>query len=390
MNQAIQYDFLDQKRVIIGTPFVDAVAEEVADYGAKRVLVVSSRTLHRKLSVTDALADKLGVRLLEIYDDIAPHAPLESVLLLVKAIKRLTPDIIVSLGGGSVIDTVKVAALAHAAKVESVKEIAALRVTLNEQGEQVSPFVPDSILRQIAVPTTLSGAEFGTIGGAVDTERKVKDIYAHPQMCSQSIIYDPELCRQTPNDLWVATAMRAVDHAVETILSRKANPFTDGPALNALKLFGRSLKAGDQMTMSLDAIEECQYAVWAATIGLMRTPYGASHGIGHQVGAVAGVQHGICSCVLLPAVLQYNSQASGERGNWIAEALGSPDLTASEAVKGLIHSLKLPDSLSKAGVLREQLPVIASAAFPSYFVQNNLRPITDPSQVLDILELAWD
>ena len=299
MIKSNQYEFLDQKRVIYGRNFAEAVAQEVTDSNAGRVLVVSSKTLHRKLGVTAPLAVHLGERLLEIYDDIAPHAPLDSVFALTRVLKRLNPDIVVSIGGGSVIDTVKVAALAAAANAQSVEEIAALRVTINDEGQQVSPFTPENILRQIAVPTTLSGAEFGTIGGAVDTVRGVKDIYTHPQMCSQSIIYDAELCRLTPNDLWVATAMRAVDHAVETVLSPLATPYTDGPALHALKLFGRSLKAGEQAKMSLEAIQECHFAVWAATIGLMRTPYGASHGIGHQLGAVAGVQHGLCSCVLL-------------------------------------------------------------------------------------------
>ena len=390
MIKSGQYNFLDQKRVIYGRVFVDAVFDEITESNAKRVLVVSSKTLHRKLGVTAPLKERLGERLLAIYDDIAPHAPLDNVLQLTQKLLRLKPDVIVSIGGGSVIDTVKVAALSAAVNAQSVEEIAALRVTINEAGQQVSPVNPDNLVRQIAVPTTLSGAEFGTIGGAVDTARNVKDIYTHPQMCSQVIIYDAELCRLTPNELWVATAMRAVDHAVETVLSPLATPFTDGPALHALKLFGRSLQAGDQEKMSLEFIQECHFAVWAATIGLMRTPYGASHGIGHQVGAVAGVQHGLCSCVLLPSVLRYNANAAGERDTWIAEALGCKDINASDAVRNLILRLGLPDSLSKAGVKREQLPLIAAAALGSFFVKNNLEPITDVSQIMEILEMAWE
>lgn len=389
MIKSNHYDFLDQKRVIYGRNFAEAVETEVAERDASTVLVVSSKTLHRKLGVTAPLGERLGERLLDIYDDIAPHAPLDSVLALTRVLKRLQPDIVVSLGGGSVIDTIKVAALATAVDAKTVEEIAALRVTINDAGQQVSPVNPDKILRQIAVPTTLSGAEFGTIGGAVDTVRNVKDIYTHPQMCSQSIIYDAELCRLTPNDLWVATAMRAVDHAVETILSPLATPYTDGPALHALKLFGRSLKAGEQAEMSLEAIQECHFAVWAATIGLMRTPYGASHGIGHQVGAIAGVQHGYCSCVLLPSVLRYNANAAGERDAWIAEALGRSGMSAADAVLKLIRDLGLPDSLSSAGVTREQLPLIASAALGSFFVRNNLQPITEASQIMEILDMAW-
>ena len=242
----------------------------------------------------------------------------------------------------------------------------------------------------MAIPTTLSGAEWGTIAGAVDPERNVKDIYTHSQMCADTIIYDPQLCRLTPNHLWISTAIRAVDHAVETILSPTAHPFTDGSALHALKLFGRSLQAGEQSQLSLETMQECQFAVWLATVGLMRTPYGASHGIGHQLGAVAGVPHGLCSCILLPAVLEYNAAFAGERDLWIAEALGYPEETASRACLKFIRTLGLTDNLQDAGVSREQLPRIASASLGAYFVKNNLRPITSESQIMDILEMAWE
>ncbi|NKI15952.1 iron-containing alcohol dehydrogenase [Spongiibacter sp. KMU-166] len=385
-----EYSFLDQQRVIFGKEAGCAAAEEVARRNASRVLVVSSRSINRKLGATETLRSHLGSRLLDIYDDIEPHAPLENILELSKCFDREKPDLVVSIGGGSVIDTVKVAALAFAAQAKSTEEISTLRVTVGESGEQVAPFQPDSILRQIAIPTTLSGAEFGTIGGAVDTRRNIKDIYAHPQMCSASVIYDPELCRLTPNELWLSTAMRAVDHAVETVLSVGATPFTDGPALHALRLFGRSLNSGNQNSLSLESIQESQFAVWSATMGLMRAPYGASHGIGHQVGAVAGVQHGICSCAMLPTVLRYNAEVSGERDGWIAEALGAPGSSAADAVLALIRRLGLPDSLKSAGVKKEQFAQIAKAALPGYFVRNNPRPISDESQIMQILEMAWE
>ncbi|CAA0093226.1 NAD-dependent methanol dehydrogenase [Zhongshania aliphaticivorans] len=385
-----EYFFLDQKRVIFGQEAGKAAAAEAERRNASRVLVVSSRSINRRLGATESLREQLGERLIDVYDEIEPHAPLDSILELRRTLASEKPDLIVSIGGGSVIDTVKVATLADAADAQSTDEIAALRVAMNEHGEQVAPFTPDAILRQVAIPTTLSGAEFGTIGGAVDTQRNIKDIYTHPQMCSDSIIYDAELCRLTPNELWIATAMRAVDHAVETILSLGATPFTDGPALHALRLFGQSLQAGDQKTMSLEAIQNCQFAVWAATIGLMRAPYGASHGIGHQVGAVAGVQHGICSCAMLPSVLRYNAEISGERDAWIAEALGAPQSSAADAVLALIRRLGLPDSLKAAGAKKDQFEQMAKAALPSYFVRNNPRPITDASQIMDILEMAWE
>ena len=392
MNNLItgQYDYLPQKRVIYGKECGQAVAEEVKNYGAKKILLVAAKSLHTKLNATQSLIDHLGDKVIAIFDKVVAHAPLPNVWALTELMNEVQPDLIVSIGGGSVRDTAKVAALAYGAGVKSKDAIADLRVKVGDDGQMVIPELPQNIVRQISIPTTLSGAEFGTIAGAVDLDRNIKDIYRHPQMISEVIIYDPALARLTPNDLWISTGMRAVDHAVETILSVAASPFTDGPALHALRLFNEGLEAGEQANISLDTLQNCQFGVWLSTMGLGRTPYGASHGIGHQVGAIGKVPHGLCTCVLLPSVLKYNAKAAGEKDRWIATALGHPEWTASDAVAHLIKRLGLVSNLKDAGVKREQLSLIAEASMTNYFVKNNLRPIQSSEQVMEILEMAWE
>ena len=383
------YDFLNQSRVVFGKPADLAIGEELARSNIKRTLLVSSRTLSRKEEAAKKIGAGMKGALIGIYDDIEPHAPLSSVLKLAGVMREERPDIVVTLGGGSVIDTVKVASLATEANARTPEDLIAIRAVVNDAGEQVSPFQPDRLIRHIDIPTTLSGAEFGIIGGGVNTERNVKDIYKHPQLCAETIIYDPALARLTPNDLWISTGMRAVDHAVETIQSRGAIAFTDGPALNALRLFGTHLRPGDQKYMDLGALQACQQAVWSSTIGLGRIPYGGSHGMGHQLGAVSGVPHGLCSCVLLPAVLTYNEGMAPEKDALISAALGTPDLSASEAVRSLIQRLGLPDNLQSVGVKYEDLETIATASLGTYFVKNNLRPIESVEDAMAILALAW-
>jgi len=365
MNNLItgQYDYLPQKRVIYGKECGQAVAEEVKNYGAKNILLVAAKSLHTKLNATQSLIDQLGDKVIAIFDKVAAHAPLPNVWALTELMNEVQPDLIVSIGGGSVRDTAKVAALAYGAGVKSKDAISDLRVKVGDNGQMVIPELPQNIVRQISIPTTLSGAEFGTIAGAVDLDRNIKDIYRHPQMISELIIYDPALARLTPNDLWISTGMRAVDHAVETILSVAASPFTDGPALHALRLFNEGLEAGEQANISLEALQNCQFGVWP---------------------------HGLCTCVLLPSVLKYNATAAGEKDRWIATALGHPEWTASDAVAHLIKRLGLVSNLKDAGVKREQLPLIAEASMTNYFVKNNLRPIKSPEQVMEILEMAFE
>ena len=384
-----KYDFLSQRGVYFGRPAAEAAGDMVSEYGAERVLVVSTPSLSRRADVAKQIADRLGGACLGVFDDIVEHAPLPNILELSKRVGKDKPDLLLSVGGGSVIDTVKVALLAVAGDAKTADQVLGLRVSVAEDGSVTVPQVADLPVRQAAIPTTLSGAEFGSIGGAVDPERGVKDGYANPGFCAVSVIYDPELARLTPNDLWTSTGIRAVDHAVETILSKTAQPFTDGGALHALRLFSGSLQAGKQSGMDADALQLCQFAVWLSTVGLGRVPYGASHGIGHQLGAVAGVPHGLCSCVLLPAVLRYNAAEAGERDGWISEALGSPGEPSADAVLKLIRRLGLADNLEAVGVEKSQFEAIAEASMPNLFVRNNLRPLTHKDQIIEILESAW-
>lgn len=384
-----QYDFLNQENVIFGVAASEKLVELAAEADAQRILIVSTPSLTQRSDAIDDIATALGPRLLSVYDDIVEHAPLSSVLALAATLRAHSPDLVVSVGGGSVIDSVKVALLALTADATSEDELLALKVQTDENGNSSRPTLPPFALRQIIVPTTLSGAEFGTIAGSVDSQRGVKEIFAHADMCGATIIYDPQLATLTPNKLWISTGVRAVDHAVETILSKQAHPYTDGSALHALRLFANHLHAGEQADMSLEDLQQCQFAVWLATIGLGRVPYGASHGIGHQLGAVAGVPHGLCSCVLLPSVLRYNQPAAGARDAWIAEALGQPDADGANAVSALIKRLGLEDRLQAVGVKKQQFDAIAKASLPNMFVRNNLRPVSQPAHVLEILEAAW-
>lgn len=383
------YDFLNQSNVVFGKPADLAIDEELEARQIKRALLVSSKTLNRKEDAAQRIGSAMKDRLIAIYDDIEPHAPIPAVLRLAQLMQEERPEIVVTLGGGSVIDTVKVATLAWEAGATDRDALIAIRAVVNDAGEQVSTFQPESIMRHIDIPTTLSGAEFGTIGGAVDTTRRIKDIYKHPQLCADTVIYDPELARLTPNDLWISTGMRAVDHAIETIQSRGGFAYTDGMALNALRLFKDHLQSDNQSSIDPAALQGCQFAVWSSTVGLGRIPYGASHGMGHQLGAVSGVPHGHCSCVLLPAVLEYNKEIALEKDEMIASALGASGQSASEAVRSLILRLNLPDNLQAVGVNKVDLQKIAEASLGTYFVSNNIRPIETVEDAMTILERAW-
>lgn len=389
MLQSGTYEFLAQDRVIFGRPAAEAVVETADRMEKRRPLIVASKTLSRRTDVIQRIRDALGTRCVGIFDECVEHVPRASVLALAKMVRELKPDLIVTVGGGTPIDTVKVMLLVIAANIEDEAGFDTVRIRVDADGKRIIPVVKDPPLRQIIVPTTLSGAEFSHLGGATDTVRKVKDLYTGRLIGGQVAILDPAVTVHTPAWLWLSTGIRAVDHAVETVCSRRPQPFTDATCLHALRLLSKSLRANHADPANLEARLDSQIAVWLATTGLGRIDWGASHGIGHQLGAVAGVPHGHCSCVMLPSVLKWNLPVNGDRQIMVAEALGATDGDAAAAVAKLIADLGQPTRLRDVGVRREHFDAIAAGAMQNMFVRSNPRPVTDQAHVREILELAW-
>lgn len=383
------YEFLPQDRVIFGRPAAEAVSDTLDKLGCKRAYIVSSNTLHTKTDVIDAISKRLGDRCAGVFSSCIEHVPRESALELARILRKEKPDLVVTVGGGTPVDTVKVALALLAENIDDVSGFDSIRIRVNEKGERVVPTIGMPPMRQIIVPTTLSGAEFSMLGGSTDRVRQVKDLYMGRYIGSQVVILDPAITVHTPEALWLSTGVRAIDHAVETVCSRAPQPFTDGTCLYALQLLGRSLRLNRAEPGNLEARLDSQLAVWLATTGLGRIDWGASHGIGHQLGAVANVPHGYCSCVMLPSVLRYNAGVGADRQRLVSRALGDENKSAAELVGKLIADLGMPTTLRDVGVRRDQFEAIGNGAMQNMMVRSNPRKIDDPSQVKEILEMAW-
>jgi alcohol dehydrogenase class IV len=383
------YEFLAQDRVIFGRPAAEAVRETADRMGKQRVLIVASKTLSRKTDVVGNVRDALGGRCVGLFDECVEHVPRASVLALAAMVRALSPDLVVTVGGGTPIDTVKVMLLAIAAGVTDESNFDAMRIRVEADGRRIFPSFKDPPLRQIIVPSTLSGAEFSNLGGCTDPVRKVKDLYTGRLIGGQVVILDPAVTLHTPSWLWLSTGIRAIDHAVETICSRKPQPFTDATCIHALRLLSESLPANHTDQDNLDGRLESQLAVWLATTGLGRVDWGASHGIGHQLGAVANVPHGHCSCVMLPSVLRWNKQVNAEQQAVVARALGANDGDAATALSKLIETLGQPTRLRDVGVQRSHYDAIAAGAMQNVFVRSNPRPVNNPNDVHEMLDMAW-
>ncbi len=376
-----------QDRVVWGRPAGEVLAELLAEYGKGRALVVSTRSLSGPQGLASEIAESLGERCVGLYGSVSAHSPRDDVIAAAGEARRLQADILVAIGGSSVTDACKVAQLAVWNALTDADALDPYRA--GARGGAKAPAPGADPLRMIAIPTTLSAAEFTPFGGVTDTRRHMKEGYGHPLFVPRAVILDPGMTRRTPAELWLSTGMKAVDHSIETLCGLYRSPFADALAGEGLKRLAGALKASKAAPDDMDARLDCQLGMWLAISGAAAgRGLGASHAIGHTLGGMLGVPHGITSCVALPAVLAWNAGANAEGERLVAELVGSPGLSASAAVKALCHDLGLPTTLSAVGVRREQFAAIAEHTMTDRGVRSNPRPIGSAADIVEILMLA--
>ena len=383
------FNYLELDRVHFGTPVADALHTEASQRGAQRIFVVTSRSLNRKTDAVRRALARIQPQVVGLFDECVEHTPRDSVIALAQAVRAAQADLIVSIGGGTVIDTVKVALVALAEGLSRIEQLDDWHLRVAADGSRVTPQPRQPPCRQIAVPTTLSGAEFSDLGGCTDTRFGTKQGYTGAFIGAAAVILDPRITVHTPARLWLSTGVRAVDHAVEALCSINAQPLIDATSVRALALLSRSLTRYASDPVDLDARLDGQLGAWLAATSIRRTEYGASHGLGHALGADAGVPHGITSCVLLATVMRYNAEVCQRQMLEIAAALGDPHTPAADQVEALIARLGLPTRLSQLGFGRERLAIIAHKGMANPWVHSNPRKIHDAAQLEALLEQAW-
>lgn len=393
---AINFQYSALESVTVGESVNHSLPRAIQRAEAKRVLMLASATLARNTEnfseLKQACQGSDSSIQLEVFSEIRAHTPREDVLTAIQLANDFDADLLVSLGGGSIIDATKVVQLALDQNLNSAEELLVYaQASDGSRGAKAGDMTvfSGSPIRQIAVPTTLSGAEFSNNAGVLDTQKSAKEGYKGIDLCPREILYDPELATRTPEWLWLSTAIRSLDHAIEGYCSSDAHPFVQGHFLHAMRLFAQSLPGTKTDPKDLESRSLNQHAVWLACCGLGTISHGASHGIGYILGSLCGVPHGYTSCVMLPAVLEWNSKKLSVQQKPIATALGKPELSAADGVKNLLLDLGLPTSLQEVGVESSLLEEISKRAFKHPVVRNNPSPIDSPQQIEEILQLAW-
>lgn len=374
-----------QERVIHGKPAAEAISAEMERIGAKRVLLLTTRSLTESRLVREVTA-ALGDRCVGRFSEIHAHSPREAVIAGAALAREVEADHLLTVGGGSVTDATKTMLVAL---WRGARDVDALSALASRRGSP--PLVPldSDRIRMTAVPTTLSAAEFTATAGVTDMQRKVKLSFSHPRMAPLAAILDPAATLETPMALMLSTGMRAMDHAVEHWCSIQPHPLTDGLSLQAMEMLATNLPAMKARPEDLDARLNCQLAAWLTQVGgTHMTPNGASHGIGYILGGYAGIPHGITSCISLAATLEWNEPVNAERQRAVAEKLGRPGARACDAMRDFVKSLGLPTTLGEVGIAADRIAELARQYEGTGPISTNPRPVRGADDLAEILELA--
>ena len=387
-----EYDFTRLETVVFGVGKVEALGRELSRRGAKRALIVTGKTLGQS-KLLDQVKSAAGNALAGVFTGAAQHVPSQTVTELVAEARRVGADAMVSFGGGSPIDTVKNAAwqLMGGRAGSRTIDFASAATTSGSGGE----------ILHIAIPTTLSAGEFTPGGGVTDESTKVKGVVADPRLQARVVILDPALTVETPAWLWASTGMRALDHAVEGSYSTRHQLVTDTLASKAIALLNAHLLPSLQ-THGDDELEhrvQCQLAAWLSNFGMSSNSRGGiSHALGHQIGPMWNVPHGITSCITLPHVMRLMAGVAADRFAPIAQGFEvrfdprSPRSSAMECADRtakFIGKFDVPTRLRDVGVPREEISRIAGTVLEEVKHANTVGVEVTREELVQLLEAGY-
>lgn len=355
-----------------GQGAVENVATEILARGFKKAVVVTDKGLV-EFGVVDKVTRHLTKANIDfvIYDGIIPNPTIENVKDGVAFVKEAQADCLVAIGGGSPIDTAKAIGI-----IVTNPEFSDV-ISLEGVADTKNPCLPI-----LAVPTTSGTAAEVTINYVItDKENNRKFVCVDPHDIPIVAFVDSDMMMGMPSALCAATGMDAMTHAIEGFITQGAWEMSDMLHIKAIEIIGRSLRdsvKGDQV-----AREQMALGQYIAGMGFSNVGLGLVHGMAHPLSAWYNVPHGVACAALLPTVMKYNKDFTGEKYREIALALGianaaTMSLTdvrdaACDAIDQLSQDVGIPATISELGVKKEDLPQIAEDALRDVCTPGNPR-----------------
>lgn len=365
-----------------GKGAIQHIPEEVTKRQLKKALIVTDKGLVKAgllAKITDLLdANQLAY---EVYDEIVPNPTVAVVKKGIEVYKDSQADYLLALGGGSSMDTAKaIGIIINNPEFGDVVSLEGVAPTKN-------PSVPI-----LAIPTTSGTAAEVTINYVItDEEKKRKFVCVDVHDIPAVAFVDSEMMLGMPKSLAAATGMDALTHAIEGYITKGAWEMTDMLHLKAIEIIAHSLRqsvAGD-----LQGREEMALGQYIAGMGFSNVGLGLVHGMAHPLGAWYDTPHGVANAILLPTVMDYNKEYTGEKYRDIAKAMGVTGVdemtldeartAAVDAVRQLGKDVGIPSTLTEVGFKEEDIELVAKDALNDVCTGGNPRD----TNVEEIIEL---
>ena len=366
--------------VLAGHGSLASISKEVVRLGGHKALILSDAGV-KAAGLVKLVEDALGSFCTGVFDEIAQDSDLATVDAAVAMAREKGADLIVSVGGGSVIDTAKAVCVTLKNGGKADDHIALMRLT--------EPQIP-----HICIPTTSGTGSEVTAAAVIKSHTAGRKVYIIDNfIVPNTAILDPIFTLSLPPGLTASTAMDAMTHAVEALTSTMSNSICDGHALQAIRLIAanlpRAIANGKDEQARLNLQIGATTAGWAFSIAQV----GLAHSMAHTVGMLCNVPHGAACGIVLPAVMRYNVDHATDKLALVAQAMGvsiggldrrEAALAAADAMEKLMEAAGHPMRLSQVGVTEEALalaPFHAIADSPTLF---NARPVADPNDIAEL------
>ena len=363
--------------VISGHGTLPAIYKEMVNLGCKRALIMTDPGV-RKAGLAKRVQDALVEFCVGVFDDIAQDTDLDIVDAATAMARDLRADCIVSVGGGSVIDTAKAVCVTLKNGGKCNEHIAINRLQ--------EPQIP-----HIVIPTTSgTGSEVTSVAVIKSKKAGRKVFLVDPRIIPNTAILDPQFTLTLPAGLTATTAMDAMTHSVEALTSIMAQSICDGQALQAIRLIKENLPKVIVNPQDEKARNQLQIAAtmagWAFTIAQV----GLAHAMAHTLGILYNVPHGAACGIVLPAVMRFNVDFAADKLALVAQAMGvniagmdnrTAALAAADAIEKLMKEARHPMRLRDVGVPEDGLDMAAFHAICDTAALFNARPVSDPAEV---------
>ncbi len=382
----LNFSVYQPTRVVFGDGSVSEAALECKRLGVERAVIVTDRFLREKTDVVARVQKALGPRYAGTYDGVIPDTGVEVIDQGAAFCRTLSCDGLVSVGGGSAIDTAK-----------------GMAIVLTEGGS-IRDHQGASRLSRRQTPHLAIPTPAGT-GSEVSLYIVVKDHAAHEKMhfmedriIPDTALLDPSVTLGMPKMLTAATGLDALTHAIEAYTSINRNPIADGHALQAIRLIHQHLLAAVENGQDKVARGQMLLAACVAGMAFNSTGVGLVHAMAHVIGARHGIHHGTANAICLPHVMRFNSDELGARYRDIAQVMDvdvralsdeAAGHAAADAVTRLLQSVGLPLRLRDVQVPEAELPSLAEGSLSDGAIVYNGKFAADQDLVLGVYREAY-